>query len=112
MAINFEFIISIFVILSALSTVVTEVIKKSLDNCGKTWNPNLIAFVVAIVAGGIGTTGILIYKGVPFDATAVITVIAMIVAVYSGSCLGYDKIKELIQGFKNPTTINEDNTCE
>ena len=88
--------IILFVAFAAISICLTEAIKKFYENCGKTPSANIIALIDAIIIGGAGTSSAYLFLGIPFITTNIIAIIGMVVCVWMGSMIGYDKIKQLL----------------
>lgn len=89
--------ITMITIGSAICTLVTEAIKKAFYNAGKEASPNLIALIDAIVIGGIGTAVCYMLLGIEWTTNNIICLILMVVAVWVGSMIGFDKIKQLLE---------------
>lgn len=93
--------ISIFVgllaVFSTLTSMITELVKKSLKEKEKDYASNLVVLIVSAIIGILGTTAFYILKGIVFDVNNVICIAIMVVAVWLSSMLGYDKIKQLIE---------------
>ena len=94
------FIISALAIVSALTTLTVQGIKKILDEQGKTYKSNLLAGIVAVVLSVASVLGYVLYNGVAF--TVQIAVLMVTFAFLSWLCamVGYDKVKMLIEQLK------------
>lgn len=90
---------TIFIILATIlcmvSTLLTEAIKTFLNN--KSYVPNLIALIDAIVVGCGGTAVTYILIGIPFNTQNVICLILMAFIIWIGSMIGYDKVLQLVK---------------
>lgn len=92
--------ISIFTIGAAFSGLLTEAVKKFYENQGKDYSSNVIALINAIVVGGLGTAISYMLLGIPWTVNNIICLILMIVVVWIGSMIGYDKIIQLFGQLK------------
>lgn len=92
--------ITMLTIGSAICTLITEAIKKAFANSGKEASPNLIALIDAVVVGGLGTAICYILLPIPFTVNNVICLVLMIVTVWVGSMIGFDKVKQLLEQIK------------
>ena len=88
--------ILLMTICSAVSSVLTEGVKKWFDNANKTYSSNLIAMVNAIVVGCGGTAIAYVLLGVTFTLPNILCLVLMSAAVWLGSMVGYDKVIQLI----------------
>lgn len=89
----FTLLLTIF---SAVSVLLTEAIKKSFDNSGKKYSANVLALINALVVGCGGTAVVYLLLGIPFVLTNIVCLLLMSGAVWIGSMVGYDKVKQLI----------------
>ncbi|SHN59598.1 hypothetical protein SAMN02745247_02073 [Butyrivibrio hungatei DSM 14810] len=97
--------ISIFTVGAMVSGLLTEAIKKAYQNANKDYSANVIALVDAVVVGGLGTTCAYMLLGIPWTVNNIICLFLMIVVVWVGSMIGYDKIMQLLNQLGN---IRED----
>lgn len=89
--------IALYTILAgAVSSLITEAVKKWYSNANKPYSSNIIALVVSIISGGLGTSVYYILKGIPWNVNNIICVFLMIVAIWVTSMVGYDKVKQLL----------------
>lgn len=82
--------------ISAFTTLTTEGIKKLLDEAGKTYAPNLLAAIVAVVLTVGASIGYIIIKAVPVTAAVIVEIIAMVFLSFLCATVGFDKIKQTI----------------
>ncbi len=92
--------ISIFTFGSMVAGLLTEAIKKMYENAGKEYSSNVIALVDAIVVGGLGTAIAYMLMGVDWTVNNIICIFLMVVCVWMGAMLGYDKIIQLLNQLK------------
>jgi hypothetical protein len=84
-------------ILSSVSALLTQAVKKAYDNAGKKYSSNTLALINAIVVGWCGTAVAYLLLGIAFTTTNIVCLFLMGVVVWIGSMIGYDKIKQLIE---------------
>lgn len=93
------FLIGLFIV-SILTGLTTEAIKKLMSEYGKEYRANTLAGVVsAILSIGVGSAYIVL-KGVSFDAISIIYLIALIFMSWLCAMVGYDKVIQAISQFK------------
>ena len=92
--------IIIFTIEAIVASLITEAIKKTYQNAGATYSANLIALIDSLVVGGCGTATIYALYGIPFTLTNSLVLGIMILAVWLGATLGYDKVIQTIEQIK------------
>lgn len=89
--------IALYTILAgAVSSLITESVKSWYKNADKPYSANMIALVVSIVSGGLGTAVYYVLTGVPWTINNIICIFLMIVAIWVTSMVGYDKVKQLL----------------
>ena len=89
--------ITIVTLGAAVSSLLTEAIKKAYNNAGKEYSANVIALINAVVVGGIGTAVVYMLRGIPWTINNIICLILMILVVWIGSMIGYDKVIQLLK---------------
>lgn len=92
--------ITMLTIGSALCTLLTEAVKKAFENANKEASANILALVDAVVIGGLGTAVAYILLGIEWNVNNIICLILMILAVWIGSMIGFDKIVQLLNQLK------------
>lgn len=87
-------------VVSVLTGLTTEAIKKVMTEYGKTYRANTLAGIVsAILSVAIGSAYIVL-AGIGFSETAIIYLIALIFMSWLCSMVGYDKVMQAISQFK------------
>lgn len=88
--------LTILTVCAAITSLLTEGIKKFLDGQGKAYASNILVLIVAMVVG-CGTT-VLYYVNyqIAFNALNSVYIILMGAANWLGATLGYDKVKQTI----------------
>ena len=88
-----QLFMSLFVIFSIISSTLTEAVKKATYD---KLSDNITNLVVSIL---VGVTGMIIYyqnANIPITTLNVIYAILMSIAVWVGSTIGYDKVKQAL----------------
>ena len=89
--------ITFMTVAAAVSGLLTEAIKKAYQNAGRKYSANVIALINAAVIGGFGMAAVYMLLGIPWTINNIICLVIMIVAVWIGSMIGYDKIIQLLK---------------
>ena len=85
---------------STVTGLVTEAIKKLLDECGKSYKANLLAGIVALfVSIGIAV-GYTVLMGIAWTQQLVVIAAALVLLSWLCAMLGYDKVIQAISQFK------------
>ena len=88
--------ISLFMFLltvgAAASSLLTEAIKRAFMNISN----NMVALVCSVVVGGLGTLCAYIFMGIPFSLENLVAMALMVVCIWVGSMVGYDKVMQTI----------------
>lgn len=90
-----EFIFAALAIISALTSLTVEAVKKILNERGVKYSANLLAMIVAIVLTSAICVSYVLYHEIPFTVQTVIIMIAMVYLSFLSATLGFDKIKQL-----------------
>ena len=89
--------VTVFVILwaclSALTSLVTEAVKKFTTT---DYPDNVVALIVAVATGAIVTSIYYAQTGIPFTALNVVYIVAVSILNWVGATVGYDKVKQAI----------------
>ena len=91
---NVTFMISALAIISALTSLTVEGIKKL---AGDKYSYNAMAVVVALVLTVLGSVLYIVYYAIPVTAQAIVSVIALTYLSFLSATIGYDKIRELLE---------------
>ena len=89
---------------AAVSGLLTEAIKKAYQNAGRKYSANVIALINAAVIGGLGMAAVYMLLGIPWTVNNIICLVIMIIAVWIGSMIGYDKIIQLLKQIQKTKT--------
>ena len=82
----------LFTIGSLVSSMLTEAIKKAINNV----SANIIALIDACVVGILGTIAAYIFMGIEFSLSNSICIVLMAICIWIGSMIGYDKVIQTI----------------
>lgn len=92
--------LSLLVFGASICALVTQAVKKAFENAKKEAAPNFLALINALLVGGFGTSVAYILLGIEWTRNNIICLILMIICIWIGSMIGFDKIKQLIEQFK------------
>lgn len=82
-------------------SLITEAVKKLFEGTKFAYPTNLVVLIVSAVVGIGGTATAYIFMGIDFTPSNVVCMLLMAVAVWVGSMIGYDKVIQMIEQFKN-----------
>lgn len=83
-------------VVSTLTGLVTESIKKMLDERGQRTKPNTLAGAVALVLSALIGTGYIFYTGGAFTVQTIIGIISLVGFSWLCAMLGYDKVMQTL----------------
>lgn len=99
--INLQVFLLGLLVVSTLTGLATEAIKKLLDERDKTYHSNTLAGIVALILSfGVGI-GYVLITGVGFTTQVIVSMIALIFMSWLCAMVGYDKVIQAISQFKN-----------
>lgn len=100
MTINSETFLLGLLVLSTLTGLTTEAVKKILTEHNISYHANTLAGVIAmILSGGIGV-GYVIFNNIAFTAQTITYLVVMVFVSWLCSMVGYDKVIQAIKQFK------------
>lgn len=88
---------TILTIGAAVNVLLTEAVKKAYENAGRKCSPNAVALIDAVVVGGLGTAAVYMLMGIPWSVNNIICLAIIVIAVWVGSMIGYDKVLQLVR---------------
>ena len=91
-----EVMLVLLAILSAVTSLVTEGVKKVLNKKGTEYATNVVVWIVAAILGGGVTAVFYLACGIPWTVLNVFYILVMIVASGLGAMLGYDKVIQTV----------------
>ena len=86
---------------AAITSVLTEGVKKFLDSMEVSYASNVVVLIVALVVGCGGTAIYYVNYQIPFNALTSVYLALMGVANWLSAMVGYDKVKQAIEQLKN-----------
>ena len=89
-------LISVLAIISVLTSLTVEAIKKILDEKEINYSANLLAMIVSIVLTLAICIGYVLYWGVPVGVREVVVMIALVFLSFLSSTVGFDKVKQML----------------
>jgi hypothetical protein len=97
------FLVGLLVV-SVLTGLCTEAVKKTLDECGRTYRSNILAGLVSIVVSILVSVAVIVLAGVTITASVVVYIVALIIMSWLCAMIGYDKVVQAISQFKTTKT--------
>ena len=98
--ISFEIFLLGLMIVSTLTGLVMEAIKKIMKDVGVTYKTNILTGIVAaVLSAAIGICYVII-AGIAFTAPIVIYLIALVFLSWLCAMVGYDKVVQAVSQFK------------
>lgn len=91
---------ALIVVLAVVVSLITEAVKKFLEDAKIKYASNVVVLIVAIIVGIGGTALTYLFMGIPFTAVNIVCMVLMAVAVWVGAMVGYDKVIQLLEQIK------------
>lgn len=82
-------------------SLITEAVKKFLDEAGVKYSSNIVVLIVAVIVGAGGTALMYLFLGIAFTPPNIVCMVLMAVAVWVGAMVGYDKVIQMMEQLKN-----------
>lgn len=98
--VNIEIFMLGLLVVSTLTSLVTEAIKKLLSERGITYYANTLAGVIAIILSVAIGIGYVVLTGTGFNAQIIVYIVTMVFVSWLCSMVGYDKVIQAIKQFK------------
>lgn len=92
-----ELFIYLFTIGSTFSSLLTQTLKKSVKNLSS----NIIALYSALAVGVLGSVFAYSALDISFDLTNIICIPLMVLCIWIGSMLGYDKVLQTLKQIRS-----------
>lgn len=89
------FLISALAIISILTSLTVEAIKKLLGD--KKYSSNLLAVIVAVVLTLAVSIGYIIFYSVTVTPQIIVIIIALVFLSFLASTVGFDKVKQMLE---------------
>ena len=96
-----QIFLMLLMVFSVATSLITQVLKKFLDEINIKYASNIIVLVVAVVVGICGMVSYYILNGIEFSAANVIYVLLITVANWLSAMVGYDKVVQAINQMKS-----------
>lgn len=93
---KYEIFAIMLLVISTLTGLVTEAVKKMCDERGTRTKPNTTAGVIALILSVVIGVAYIIFTGGAFTAQAIITIIALVFLSWLCAMLGYDKVVQTL----------------
>lgn len=97
---NFQFFTTCLMVVSLLTGLVTEAIKKIMDENGKTYKANTLAGIVSVVLAPVACVIYAVNTSMAFNEQFITGVIALTFLSWLCSMVGYDKVVQTFAQFK------------
>ena len=94
---NNGFLLSALALISVLTSLTVEAIKKILNEKKVEYSSNLLAVIVSTILPVALCVGYTLYFGEPFTIQKVIVMIALTFLSFLSATVGYDKVKMLLE---------------
>ncbi len=98
---NATVLLVLFCVLELITPLVVQGIKATMEGLKLRYNATVIALCTAVVLSIGLSVFYMLSKGIAFDALSVFYILALIIANWLGSTLGYDKVKAALQLIKD-----------
>lgn len=90
-------IVTALTIISVLTSLTVEAIKKILNDKHIDYSSNLLAMIISVVLTVAISVGYILYLGVPITIQNIIVIIALVFLSFLSSTVGYDKVIQLLK---------------
>lgn len=97
---NSGFLITALALISVLTSLTVEALKKIFDEKHINYSSNLLAVIVSTILTIALCVGYVLYFGIPFTIQTVIIMIALVFLSFLSSTVGYDKVVQLLKQIK------------
>ena len=98
--ITFDTFLLGLMIVSSITSLVTEGLKKILAECNVTYRANSLASIVAVVMAMLIGIGYIVLMNITFDASIVVYLVALAIGGWLCAMVGYDKVIQGVGQFK------------
>lgn len=91
-----EIFLILLTALSIVTSLLTEAVKKFLDELEFKYASNIVVLCIAVIIGGAGSAIFYVFNGFEFTTINIICIPLMICANWLVAMLGYDKVMQAI----------------
>ena len=92
--------LSLLAIFAVAVSLITEAVKKFLNEEGKAYSSNMVVLIVSCIVGAGGTALVYLFMCIPFTLPNIVCMALMAVSVWVGAMIGYDKVMQMIEQFR------------
>ena len=97
---TFTFFISLLVILAGCVSLITEAVKKCYSELKVKYSANALVLTISVIVGAGGTILAYLFMGIAFTLPNILAILLMIIAIWVGAMIGYDKVIQMIEQIK------------
>ncbi len=97
---SMEFFLTLLIGVSVFTALVTEAIKKIMDEYGKTYKSNILAGVVSVVLSVLAGAGYMVMTEAQINDKMAVILIALVLLSWLCAMVGYDKVIQAISQIK------------
>lgn len=98
---NFSFIFVSLFIVSVLTTLTVQGIKRVLDTQSVNYSSNILAVIVSVVLSALLSVGYVIYTNTYFTSQIIIETVVLMYFSFLVATNGYDKVVQAIKQIEN-----------
>lgn len=92
-----EIFVTALVAVSLLTSLVTEGVKKLLDEAGIKYKPNILAAIISVVLSVVTVVLYVMYYGIPLTSQVTVSGVSLILLSFLCSTVGYDKVIQTLE---------------
>ena len=104
---DIEHFLMLLIGVSVFTALVTEAVKKIMDEAGKVYKSNILAGAVSVVLSVLAGTGYIIMTEAQINAKMAVILIALVLLSWLCAMVGYDKVMKAITQIKVSKTKEE-----
>lgn len=97
---NFEIFLFGLMVISTLTSLVTEAIKKAAPKFDQKVGSSAVAGIVSVALSVGVSAGFMVLNSIAFSAATVVYIVALMFASWLCAMIGYDKVVKVITQFK------------
>lgn len=94
---SFSFMIPALLVVSLLTNLTVEGIKKLLDESGRPYSSNILAVVISIVLACLSSIVYMIMNDIGFSLKIGVSVVVLMYLSFLIATVGYDKVKQTLE---------------
>jgi len=95
-----ELFATALVVVSVLTSLMVEAVKKILDEKKVEYKPNILAMITSVIISVAVIIGYVLYSGIAFTVQVAVVGVALVVLSFLCATLGYDKVIQTINQIK------------